>query len=37
MVFGLLTLLTDYGPGTGFVGSLHAVAYAIAPKVRVID
>lgn len=35
--FGCLTLTTDYGYGSGFVGTLHAVAFGIAPSVRVID
>jgi S-adenosylmethionine hydrolase len=29
--------MTDYGCGAGFVGTLHAVAFRIAPDVRVID
>ncbi|MGH9294367.1 MAG: SAM hydrolase/SAM-dependent halogenase family protein [Acidimicrobiales bacterium] len=32
-----MTLVTDYGPGSDFVGSLHAVIYRIAPGTRVID
>jgi S-adenosylmethionine hydrolase len=32
-----MTLTTDYGYGTGFVGTLHAVAFGIAPQLRVID
>ncbi|MGB9112151.1 MAG: SAM-dependent chlorinase/fluorinase [Acidimicrobiales bacterium] len=32
-----LTLLTDYGPETGFVGALHTVAFNIAPDAHVID
>lgn len=35
--FGCMTLTTDYGYGSGFVGTLHAVAYRIAPALRVID
>lgn len=35
--YGCLTLTTDYGYEAGFVGVLHAVAYTIAPSVRVID
>jgi S-adenosylmethionine hydrolase len=35
--YGCLTLTTDYGYGAGFVGTLHAVAFRIAPQVRVID
>jgi S-adenosyl-L-methionine hydrolase (adenosine-forming) len=35
--FGCLTLTTDYGYGSGFVGTLHAVAFRIAPTLRVID
>ncbi len=35
--YGCLTLTTDYGYEAGFVGVLHAVAFAIAPSVRVID
>jgi S-adenosylmethionine hydrolase len=34
---GCLTLVTDYGEGGGFVGALHAVAFSIAPEVRVLD
>ncbi|MGC9963210.1 MAG: SAM-dependent chlorinase/fluorinase, partial [Acidimicrobiales bacterium] len=30
-------MTTDYGCGAGFVGTLHAVAYRIAPRVAVID
>lgn len=37
MRYRCLTLLTDYGYEAGFVGALHAVAFAIAPEVRVID
>jgi S-adenosylmethionine hydrolase len=32
-----LTLLTDYGYQAGFVGTLHAVAFRIAPRAAVID
>ncbi len=32
-----LTLLTDYGLEAGFVGALHAVAFQIAPRARLID
>jgi hypothetical protein len=32
-----MTLTTDYGYGSGFVGTLHAVAFRIAPALRVID
>lgn len=35
--FACVTLTTDYGHGSGFVGTLHAVAFRIAPAVRVID
>lgn len=35
--YGCLTLTTDYGYEAGFVGVLHAVAFRIAPTVRVID
>lgn len=35
--YGCITLTTDYGYGTGFVGALHAVAFRIAPDVAVID
>jgi hypothetical protein len=34
---GCLTLTTDYGYGAGFVGTLHAVAFRIAPTLKVID
>jgi S-adenosyl-L-methionine hydrolase (adenosine-forming) len=34
---GCITLLTDYGVGNEFVGSLHAVIARIAPSARVID
>jgi S-adenosylmethionine hydrolase len=34
---GLLSLLTDFGPGSVYVGQMHAVAARIAPSVRVID
>lgn len=32
-----MTLTTDYGHGAGLVGTLHAVAYRIAPSLSVID
>jgi hypothetical protein len=32
-----MTLTTDYGMGSGFVGTLHAVAFGIAPLLVVID
>ncbi|HXY43808.1 MAG TPA: SAM-dependent chlorinase/fluorinase [Acidimicrobiales bacterium] len=35
--YGCLTLTTDYGYAGGFVGSLHAVAFRMAPELRVID
>jgi S-adenosyl-L-methionine hydrolase (adenosine-forming) len=35
--FACMTLTTDYGYGSGFVGTLHAVAFRIAPALRVID
>jgi S-adenosyl-L-methionine hydrolase (adenosine-forming) len=35
--YDLLTLLTDYGVGGPFVGAMHAVAFAIAPRLRVLD
>jgi S-adenosylmethionine hydrolase len=35
--FACMTLTTDYGYGSGFVGSLHAVAFRIAPGLPVID
>lgn len=35
--YGCMTLTTDYGYGSGFVGTLHAVAFRIAPSLRVID
>jgi S-adenosyl-L-methionine hydrolase (adenosine-forming) len=35
--FACMTLTTDYGHGSGFVGTLHAVAFRIAPALRVID
>lgn len=35
--YDCLTLTTDYGQGAGFVGTLHAVAFGIAPHVKVID
>ncbi|MFZ0172403.1 MAG: SAM-dependent chlorinase/fluorinase [Acidimicrobiales bacterium] len=35
--YSCLTLTTDYGYGAGFVGSLHAVAFRMAPQLRVID
>jgi S-adenosyl-L-methionine hydrolase (adenosine-forming) len=34
---GHITLLTDYGPGNSFVGSLHAAILQIAPEARIID
>jgi len=33
----IVTLLTDYGPGTEHVGALHAVLAAAAPGARVLD
>lgn len=32
-----ITLLTDYGDESGFVGTLHLVAFGIAPRTTVID
>jgi len=32
-----MSLTTDYGYGAGFVGTLHAVAFRIAPSLTVID
>ena len=32
-----ITLLTDYGYEAGFVGTLHSVAFRIAPRTTVID
>jgi S-adenosylmethionine hydrolase len=35
--YGCLTLLTDYGWDGTLVGVLHAVAFGLAPQLRVID
>jgi S-adenosylmethionine hydrolase len=35
--YGCLTLLTDYGWDGPIVGVLHAVAFGLAPQLRVID
>jgi S-adenosyl-L-methionine hydrolase (adenosine-forming) len=35
--YDCMTLCTDYGYEAGFVGVLHAVAFAIAPRLPVID
>jgi S-adenosylmethionine hydrolase len=32
-----ISLVTDYGAAGGFVGALHAVAFALAPQARVLD
>lgn len=37
MVAACITLLTDFGPGSPFVGVCHAVAQRLAPGVPVID
>ncbi len=33
----MITLVTDYGPGTEHVGALHAVIASAAPSTRVLD
>jgi S-adenosylmethionine hydrolase len=34
---GVLTLLTDFGPGSVYVGQMHATFACLAPDVRVVD
>jgi hypothetical protein len=34
---GVVTLLTDFGPGSVYVGQMHAVLLRTAPAVRVVD
>jgi S-adenosylmethionine hydrolase len=34
---GVLSLLTDFGPGSVYVGQMHAVIARVAPSVRVLD
>lgn len=34
---GLVTLLTDFGPGSVYVGQMHGVILSAAPGVRVVD
>jgi len=34
---GLVTLLTDFGPGSIYVGQMHATLLRVAPSVRVVD
>lgn len=34
---GLVTLLTDFGPGSVYVGQMHGVLLARAPDVRIVD
>jgi S-adenosylmethionine hydrolase len=36
-VSGLVSLLTDFGPGSAYVGQMHATIARLAPGVRVID
>src|SRR5207253_1259886 len=34
---GVVSLLTDFGPGSVYVGQMHATIARLAPAVRVID
>jgi S-adenosylmethionine hydrolase len=34
---GVVSLLTDFGPGSVYVGQMHATILRIAPSVRVVD
>jgi S-adenosylmethionine hydrolase len=34
---GLVTLLTDFGPGSVYVGQMHATVLRVAPAVQVVD
>jgi S-adenosylmethionine hydrolase len=36
-VSGIVSLLTDFGPGSVYVGQMHATIARLAPTVRVID